>query len=217
MHMWEIKRGKGCGFHREASALGIDSFIFAIVETCSADVRFERERHYIDTLCAVVPDGFNIKKDPTKGANAHDWSKDRRAANSARAKARMSTVEARAAASLRGKAQFASVESRDKAAAWAKKRWENPAERAAQSIRSKEFNSRPESKAAASARGSAQFKSIESRVILSEMNKARFESKEARIKQSERMIKWHASRRDARLRSVLFTTEAEPEKEESAK
>ena len=60
-------RGKSMNyFHTQLRELGVENFKFYIIETCRLEVRFKREAYYIKTRNSVYPNGFNLKRDPTK-------------------------------------------------------------------------------------------------------------------------------------------------------
>lgn len=80
-HRWKLQRGIH-GNHKlqnDFFKFGSDCFVFDLLEITSRDLRLEREKHWIDSLNAVIH-GYNICKNPTAvrlGARFSDESKQK--------------------------------------------------------------------------------------------------------------------------------------------
>lgn len=175
-HLSAARKPNPTCFPRQIATLGANSFAFEIIEICLLHERLAREAYHIAALGTLVPNGFNIHEDPTKGPS-YCWTQDMRAARSAWNKARMSP-EVRAAASAKSKTQ-----------------WASPEARAAQSKRTKAYLATPEGQAKAAAQMKACLHTAKVRAILSERAKAQFSTSESRAAASARTTAFHVERR----------------------
>lgn len=64
-HIKDSQRGCPNHFHKQLRKLGVDSFDFQILELCEEEIRFVREKHWIDFYDATSEKGFNTYSDPT--------------------------------------------------------------------------------------------------------------------------------------------------------
>lgn len=65
IHINSAKEGTGCYFHKSLKRLGVENFVFEVVEICEQDIKFEREKYFIKFFNSIFPNGFNICSDPT--------------------------------------------------------------------------------------------------------------------------------------------------------
>lgn len=207
-----IKKGDGCNFHREAAILGLDSFTYAVVEECPAEIRLEREKHWIETLDSVAPNGFNVTRDPTLYSTTYEWDEDRRAAQSVLAKSWQSTPEARAARSVQMKVIKNTPAARAANSAQAKARQSTPEARAAASVRAKAYWASPEAREAQSARSRAWLSTPEVREAQSVRIKAAKNTPEARAAASVQMKARWASPGFREAQSAQIKARAEARK-----
>lgn len=195
-HLSVARKPNPTCFALQIAKHGAEQFTFEILEHCAPGERFAREAHYISTLNTLVPNGFNIQKDPTKGPTCV-WSQDMRAARSALNKQRSPEVLAAMSAG-------------------AKAYWSSPEARAAQSKRTKAFQATPEGRAIVAAQMKASLHTPGVRAALSLKGKAQFAAPGARAAQSARLKAFsitpkgreQAAARSAMLKARMTTPEA---------
>lgn len=191
-HLVLSRRLHTVGFPGQIAKYGAESFTFEILETCAVNERLAREAYHIASLGTLVPNGFNIQKDPTVGWN-YTFSEDMRAAMSARAKARCATPEARKALAARVIAFQSTPEGHAANAARLKAYWRTVKARSEQSARVKAFRDTPEGKAvtaATSIRAKARNSTPEARAVAAAKTKAFFATPEGKLRaaaQSEQL------------------------------
>lgn len=83
-HLRAFKNGKNGHFNCQVRKLGADNFVYEIIEICERDSLRIRETFWISELNSVIPNGFNIQKNPSAQWNCEHTEEMRSALSVAR-------------------------------------------------------------------------------------------------------------------------------------
>lgn len=98
-HWAEARKGSHHCLHRAIRKFGEAAFGFEVLEICPPEVRFNREKHFIELYDCASVNGFNTRTDPTVGFD-YEFSEATRARISAANMGRTHTVSVEARAKI---------------------------------------------------------------------------------------------------------------------